>query len=123
MLSASVQVSESGEWEEWPHDELLDHDLASDHSEDACGSGVEGWSDVAVVDVFSADDVCPVPLGWRLVLVRLPVEDSLLDEVHSHDHGKLVLLRNAAIVLIEMVEVVLVARIELLTQKNRHIKI
>lgn len=32
LLTTAVDVSESSKREEWPHDELFDHDLARDHT-------------------------------------------------------------------------------------------
>lgn len=123
LLSAAIKVGEGGEWEEWPHHELFDHDLAGNHSKGARGQSVEGWSDVAVVDVLSSDHVGPVSFSGCRVLMRCPLKELLLNEVHSEMHGCLVLLWNATVCLIEMVEVILVARLQLLSQKNRHNKI
>jgi hypothetical protein len=123
LLTATIKVSESSKWEEWPHDEFFDHDLTRDHAKYAGRHCIECWSDVAVVDVLSSDHVCPVSLDGRAVLIRLLVEQFLLDEVHSQLNSRLMLLWNATVRLIEMVEVVLVARLQLLSQKNRHNKI
>lgn len=123
LLSTTIKVSESSQREEWPHDEFFDHDLARDHAEGAGRNCVEGWSDVAVVDVLSSDHICPVSLDGSQVLIWLLIEKFLLDEVHSEVNGCLMLLWNASICLVEMVEVILVTRLQLLSQKNRHNKI
>ena len=116
VLAASVEVSEGGQREEGPHHELFDHYLASHHSEEASGRSVERRSDVAIVDVFPTYHIGPVPLSWRLVLIGLPIKKLLLDEVHPQNHGCLMLLRNAAVRLIEVVEVIRIARLQLVSQ-------
>ena len=108
LCHGSVEPSGDTHWEEWPHNELLDHDLSDTHGDDTCSGAVSGGVDVAVKDVAASGTESPVSLGWCTILMWLSVQEVVLNEEQSQVDGCLVVLWDSTIVFVKVVKVVLV---------------
>ena len=121
LFSASIEVSESADWYEWPKHKLFYHYLSCDTSHKSGSKTISCWLNIAVINVFSAHAIGPVSFNRCPIFVWLSIKNFLLYEVHSKDNGGLVLLGDSTVILVKVIKVILVADLQLLSQKNRHL--
>ena len=120
VRSLFVEPDSGGNRHKWPEDSLLDHRLSNHDGCQTCSQTISHWHDVAVVNVLLASNVSPVSLNGCPVLVGLSLEDVVLEEKHSKVDSSLVVLWDTSVVLVQVVEVILVAGIQLGSQQNCH---
>ena len=112
----SVKVGDQCDWEEWPHNKLLNHELSENGGKKSGCCSIGDRSDVAIVDILSANNIGPVTLDWSSVFVGLSIQYVGLNEEHSQVDSGLVFFWDATEVLVEVVEVVLIRCLEFLAK-------
>ncbi len=105
--AGAVQVGADKHRGEGPNHELLQHEHANDAGSVAQGKGITKGTHVHIIAVLTASDVSPILLGAGLVVAGASLEHIAVKELHAEGDGGLVVLGDATIASIELIEVVL----------------
>jgi len=119
-VSTSVQVDHGGNGGNRPPDHFLDHKHSNNCGRKTSSAAISSSSAIDIIPVFALSDVHPVLLDGTLIVSDSAVEHVLGEELHSQVNGHLVVGRDAAMLLVKPVKVVLGVGVLLSAIENRH---
>lgn len=105
---------------EGPNHELLQHEHANNAGNIAKCKGVAKGTDVHIVAVFTTSNVSPIFLSAGLVVTWTSLKNIAVEELHAESESSLMILGDATVAHVQIIEVVLGGGEELASQQNRH---
>jgi len=116
----AVQVSEEEHRGERPDHKFLNHEHANYARKVSYSEGICEATHVHIIAILSACNIGPVLLCGALIVTWLSLKDVLVEELHPQGEGGMMILWDASVPLIQVVEVVVRGCLQLGSQQDCH---